>query len=178
MTSRGLTSSSAISGCAAIASPRATTARAAAPDVDGGPAAHAVQHGRGAQRAQQALGGGGVERRQGEGGVAQRLDQDPAQADQDDGAEARVARRADHELDAVAHVGRALDEEQLRREAPGHLGRGRAQLAGVGEPDAHAAGVRLVHEPGVDGLERDGVEPELARRTAASSASRAGPPSP
>ena len=101
VTSRGLTSSSAISGCAAIALPSATTARAAAVTSTAGrprtPSSTAAVRSERSRRSAAAE----IERRERERGVAQRLDQDPAQADQHDGAEARVARRADDELDAV-----------------------------------------------------------------------------
>ena len=62
-------------------------------------------------------------RRQRERGVAQRLDEDPAEADQDDCPEARVARRADNQLDAVADVRGALDEQPLGRQTLVHVER-------------------------------------------------------
>ena len=162
VTSRGLTSSSAISGCAAMASPSATTARAAAATSTAGrprtPSSTAAVRSERSRRSAAAASSGAsasaVSR-----SVSTRIPPRPTSTT----APKRGSRVAPiDELDAVAHVGGALDEEQVRREAlASSRAPRRAASPASAQADAHAAGVRLVHEPGVDGLERDGVEREL-----------------
>ena len=85
-----------------------------------------------------------VERRQPDGDVLERLRIDAAQADQRDRPEPRIAAGADDQLDALAERRHPLDRELRRGEPLLHVARGRLQLAGVGQPDPHAAGVGLV----------------------------------
>ncbi len=102
VTSSGLTSSSAISGCAAATREIVATAAAAASRSTAGRPRTPRRSGGAAQRLEQAPRRRLVDRCEGERGVLEHLDERAAEADEHDRAEARVLAGADDQLDAVA----------------------------------------------------------------------------
>ena len=145
-TSSGLTSTSAISGCAAAKRDSAATARAAAATSSRRAAAGAEQQRRGDERANERLGRRSVDRRERDRDVAGELGVDAAGADDDERPEARVAARADEQLEAGRHVLCGLDRERLRSEPGGEVVERGAERSLVAEAEGDAAGVGLVQE--------------------------------
>ena len=133
--------------------------------VDARPAAHAAQHlGRADpvdHRARVVAG----RRREPERHVAQDLDEDPAEAERDDGPERGIADGADQDLLAL---GQHLLDLHAGDVGVGLVGLGvlhdrvvaGAHLVGRSQPDQHALGLRLVEDVGRDDLGDDGI-PDL-----------------
>ena len=125
LTSSGLISISAISGCAAATRESAAAASAAARTSTGARPRAPVSTPGAAEGEQELLELVGARRREREADVVEQLGVDAAEPDEDERAEARVAPAADDQLDAAARVDDRLDREAVGREPLVHVGRGR-----------------------------------------------------
>ena len=154
-----MTSTSATSGCAAAKRDSGRDASRRGRDVERRAAAGAGEQRRARERRISSSAAVLVDRCERDGRVAEELGVDPARADDDERPEARVAPRADEQLEPGRHVLQRLDGERLRRQPRGDR-RSRRSSSLVVEAEHDAARVRLVQAP--ERLQHDRVA-ELRR---------------
>ena len=165
VTSSGLISISAISGCSAATRESAAAARAAAPTSTGGRPRAPSRSGATAQRAEERLGRLLRHRRERDGDVLDDLRVEAARADEQDRPEARVALRARRSARRRRESGAIARPSTTAAQAPSPSASSASRSSPASrEADGDAAGVRLVQPP--ERLENDRVADLLRRRRA------------